>query len=688
MSESLRLRPVLNVLVAGHRQERLQRNWNIQSDSKRSEYLNDALQVVLAQVKQVGAQVFQDAHVLYEGSPEYRLLTGVATGVDEMARGLASANGYSLRMMTASTPKERLDYDHQLVSLDNSRTQSDMDESDYRLRDDILLTFSDITIAVWDEQEPIKIRSGTAHLIRNALIKRTPVILLSLPKGSDTPVIKMTELTRLTEARLLEMQTMECSPYQLLACFSEADDLHCLSRRLDEYLRLILAPFQMSEAVQEELKQHQLIIEQPSFLQYCLQTFWFVLSFGVLPKPMNSKQWLKRQTTWLKAMFHPPQMSQAFRVYRILHASAERETFQDRTIRHIHVFCIALSRLELRRLLSAFMPGAGAPQISMSAEQMPKSACISSIGWSFAWADQQAHIYSSRHKHDIWVIYFAAAFAVLCAVAGTLKIWPASQEGLTLTWVFFEYFLLHFILRRVLRSRFNDWHGHWLSYRFIAEQLRYANIGYPQLVFPSSFHHSYWTVQQNTLSFRSAELWVLQRVLKTQGLPQPESGYCLSEQNQELLKGMQKVIDEHRTYFLNSYQTLHHEHSYLHKLAFGLFSVTFLAVTVHFFVNLSWILIFTAFFPAWGAAIHGILSHNEVARMSAMSGRVWSQLDTFNDAFELYQIRLLEPDKTVMGTWDKAKELREMTRALLNILSEQNQEWRSLLQHNHPDLPG
>ncbi|GAB2587418.1 hypothetical protein [Nitrincola alkalisediminis] len=686
MSDSLRLRPVLNVLVAGHRQERLQRNWKLHG-TKRSEHLRDALHVVLAQIQRVGSQVFQDAHVLYGNSPEFRLLTGVATGVDEVARSLARANGYSLEMMTASASPE-WDDDRQPVCLDHRRMPSNMDESDYHLRDEVVLTFSDVMVAVWDEQEPIKIRSGTAHLIRNALVRRTPVILLTLPKDSDIPVIKLTELTRLTEARLLEMQTMECSPYQLLACFSEMKDASCLSTRLDEYLRLILAPFQMSDAVQEELQQHQQIIEQPSFLQYCLQTCWFVLSFGSLPKPMNVKHWLKRQSTWLKAMFHPPQMSQAFRVYRILHSSAGQETLQDRVIRHIHVFCIALSRLELRRLMSAFKPGAGAPSVPMNTEISAQNICVSSMGWSFTWADQQAHIYSSRHKHDIWVIYFAAAFAVLCAVAGTLKIWPASQDGLTLTWVFFEYFLLHFILRRVLRSRFNDWHGHWLSYRFIAEQLRYANIGYPQFVFPSSFHHSYWTVQHNALSFRSAELWILQRVLKTQGLPKSEAGYCLSDQNQVLLDGMQKVVDEHRSYFLNSYQTLHYEHSYLHKLAFGLFAVTFLAVTVHFFVNLSWILIFTAFFPAWGAAIHGILSHNEVARMSAMSGRVWSQLDTFNDAFVLYRVRLLEPDKTALGAWDKAKELREMTRALLHILSEQNQEWRSLLQHNHPDLPG
>lgn len=104
-------------------------------------------------------------------------------------------------------------------------------------------------------------------------------------------------------------------------------------------------------------------------------------------------------------------------------------------------------------------------------------------------------------------------------------------------------------------------------------------------------------------------------------------------------------------------------------------------------VSISWILIFTAFFPAWGAAIHGILTHNEVVRMSAMAGSVWSKLTTLEEAADLYAGSLSQPVGTASEYWHRTRELRDLVQVLTRVLSDENQHWRTLLQHNHPDLP-
>ncbi|MGC9457824.1 MAG: hypothetical protein ACP5DC_09930 [Halothiobacillaceae bacterium] len=137
-----------------------------------------------------------------------------------------------------------------------------------------------------------------------------------------------------------------------------------------------------------------------------------------------------------------------------------------------------------------------------------------------------------------------------------------------------------------------------------------------------------------------------------------------------------------------SFRNLHRDHHYLHRLAFALFTLTFLAVTLHFFFYLSWILIFTAFFPAWGAAIHGILTQNEVVRVSAMAGRVWQQLTDLREAFRLHQVLRARETRSVSTRWRRTQDLRELVQASSDILSDENRYWRSLLQHNETNLPG
>ena len=191
----------------------------------------------------------------------------------------------------------------------------------------------------------------------------------------------------------------------------------------------------------------------------------------------------------------------------------------------------------------------------------------------------------------------------------------------------------------------------------------------------------------------SAEQWLLQRILIAEGLPRDAAGrtlYEMTAHNPETLRYIDQVLEEHRDYYHRSYHSLQHDHHILHRIAISLFTLTFIAVTLHFFFYLSWILIFTAFFPAWGAAIHGILTQNEVVRVSAMSGHVWQRLTTLTEAFRVHRgahgTRPIESDAPDQR-WARTQDLRILVANASEILSDANSYWRSLLQHNQPNLP-
>jgi len=160
--------------------------------------------------------------------------------------------------------------------------------------------------------------------------------------------------------------------------------------------------------------------------------------------------------------------------------------------------------------------------------------------------------------------------------------------------------------------------------------------------------------------------------------------YNMSHHNKESLEYIMQVLDEHTNYYYNSYKHLHRDHVYLHRLSLGLFSATFVAVMIHFFSSVKHILIFTAFFPAWGAAIHGILSQNEVVRVSSMASQAWQDIKTLKAAFLAHEEHLKNSN---IDKAEKALNIRKLIIATNEIVSSENHYWRSLFIHNHPELP-
>lgn len=694
-----RLRPAFGVLVAGHRQKRLSRNW-LQQGVDRELALRSQLKQLLLDVEVSANEAFAKAKRVYADEPsQLKLITGDSSGVDDIAGQLAHDCGYQLAVITAkdSNQASNPNADQRVIlGMHSPVLNQELSQDDYSIRDDLALSFSDLLIAVWDTQEPLIITSGTARIIRTALIRRKPVLLVKLDPDLDQPQLLVNRPAMLTDSHLLELEALSSDNESLLQYFTLIQTQSQLSLSLNEWMDLLLLPFLPAmQPDSNENKRLAKISAQPSLLGFLLLWIKFLFLPSFKQRPPSLFSWLAGAKQWLQVMLNPPNPSQSRRLMELLTRGQDTLSLKERLIGRLHLFCSAIARLnwiDLKASLQLTSRSKGYQKVTPSNGDM-HPIDEPDLEQIFNWAETQADCFGRRHRDGIWMIYYAAAFAVFCAVAGALSIWPANMPGLLMIWAVFEFILLRFIVGHVLQARFRDWHGHWMSYRYLAEQLRYLRIGFPLLVLPQAFNRPYWSPRVNARGgeLTSAENWLLQRVLITSGLPVSRSDstrYCLTEHNSTMANYLHQVLDEHRRYFSRSHLNLHRDHVYLHRLAFSLFFITFLAVTLHFFVKISWILIFTAFFPAWGAAIHGILNHNEVVRMSSLAGQVSGQLAVLNEACTDYQrMAAKRTDTSEQQRWRQTQELRELFATLTRILSDENQHWRSLNRHNQTDLP-
>lgn len=698
-SSSLRPPAVFSTLVAGHRATRLQRHWYQQSSlPARKRALAHSLQHVLDVLRSSAADAFAQAGGGLQGSesPEYRLLTGNADGTDELARQLAEPSGYALQVISARNSKPPEGGQYLSLGMTAQESARELDQDAYSLRDTLAVSFADVLVAVWDDREPAEIRSGTARLIRTALLQRKPAIVLQLRADQSQPLLLLTDLKQLTDARLQELETLGHHSHLLLDCFVPCSQPSALSEHCRDWMSLLLTPFASAQDVNNtEVRLRQRIRAQRSVLGYSKQwlRYWFCRD----TRPLPLQQWLQGVWLWFSLMLRPQQPSAAWQLLTLMEDREPRTNRADALLHHLHRLASALLRLDRKGLLAALRPDRVEARQAQTTDHLPIDS--TRLSQSFQRADRIARVYARRRLDHSWAIFVAAALAVFCAVAGSLQLWPANQSGFWLFWGIGEFFLLRYIIGHVLQLRHRDWHGHWLRYRFIAEQIRYLLIGYPLLVLPKTFQQPYWTVKTSKGTSRcelvSAELWLLQRLMIAAGLPGITAGcnqvehshYVMTEHTPQALRYFHSALEEHRTYFANSYHRLHHDHEFLHRMAMLLFGTTFLAVSLHFFVKISWILLFTAFLPAWGAAIHGILTQNELVRMSAMAGTVWQQLDTLHEACTLHA-RSLRANSHDPSAWEQTRDLRLLVQTLTRVLADENQHWRSLLQHNDPELPG
>jgi hypothetical protein len=301
----------------------------------------------------------------------------------------------------------------------------------------------------------------------------------------------------------------------------------------------------------------------------------------------------------------------------------------------------------------------------------------------FTWSDQLANIAAGFHRDVTWCLYLLSSFAVFSAVAGVIQLgtfpdwfWPVT-ELIAISVLLISY---------TMASRLNL-HGKWLFHRFIAEQIRYTRLGLPLLTFqaPLLAPLRNTVVDKNgkvQFKLMSAETWLFKRAVVASGLPHlaHDSVYQPDKICHQLRDYVVEVIKNQCSYHQKTHKTLHAIEHRLHWLTKLAFVMTGLAVIGHFVIHAQWLLIFTAAMPALAAAIHGIVTMNEMGRVSQMSSHTHHQLNHLLESISRLDALHFDDARFFI-------QLRNITHESASVMSNVNRQWQDLIEHQATSLP-
>jgi hypothetical protein len=484
----------------------------------------------------------------------------------------------------------------------------------YAVRDEVALSFADLLAVVWDGKSPHGLSGGTVRLVFQAAQMMKPVVWLA----TDGKV-RLLDRTLLTAPRLHKLRSPHAEPSWLQDCFTDSLDEENLRQMLTEAVHLVLDPSAT------------------------------VASQGV--NPLSD--------------------------YR----SAGSQGSNPIRSGHLHEAMLALLSFDFaraRKQLWARLPEAYWGPVKGGVGHPTMSTPL--IDSRFEKHDVEASVAAGRHRDSTWLIYGASAMAVFAAVAGAIELWPGAHSPL---WAVVELVLVGGILGGFATAKKQRWHGKWISFRFIAEQLRYAKMCAPLLGIPRPFMEPAWQVEAGTLRLASAERWFIQRTMTAQGLPCSADGTayvaCSETAKAKLSEYVRLVVGDQMAYHRRNHHKLHTVHERLHKLEIGLFGATVVAVLAHFVIHdARWLLICTAVFPALAAAVYGLATKLEIARVSGQSAATERDLTAIGTA--------IDETRNQPG-WNGWFRLRQLTLDAARIMSDENDQWQQLILHQEAGLP-
>ncbi len=307
------------------------------------------------------------------------------------------------------------------------------------------------------------------------------------------------------------------------------------------------------------------------------------------------------------------------------------------------------------------------------------TASLPLIEARFERSDVEASVAAGRHRDLTWLLYGASALAVFAAVAGAIGLWFGSHG---VFWPVTELVLISGIVGSFMLAKKHRWHEKWIGHRFVAEQLRYAQMCLPLMGVPRPFMEPAWQVDNGVLHLASAELWFIQRTLAIEGLPFSTNGTEYIANSKEVKAKttdyVSQVVRDQQTYHHDTHHKLHVVHERLHKLSMVLFGSTALAVLAHFAIHANWLLICTAFFPALAAAVHGLATKLEITRIAGQSAVTERALTEIIGAIK---------EAGIQPGWEGWLRLRQITLEASRIMSDENGQWQKIVQHQGAELP-
>jgi hypothetical protein len=561
------------------------------------------------------------------------VLTGIAAGSDTLTAEAAATLGLPLELLAPGCP-EPLSAAQQragnTVWLGAPDPLADGEEA-VAIRDEIALGFADMLVVVWDGEAPHGLGGGTVRLAVKAALMMVPTVWVDL-----TGAVRVLDRARLTPELLRRLGAPHPEVGWLREVFASSVDV-----AISAEVARLLDPRQLGAPAHG--------------------------------KGQHSKGHGLRSDA----------ASKAGRLKRYIGAPAVKKGDRSRAGK-LHDFMLALLNADTPKMMGSFRADEAS---AFWGPEKPKGDAPHLIETPaflearFESADMAAKSAAGWHRDATWWIYGSAALAVFSAVAGAIHLWPG-QHGIF--WPVVELFSIALIVALFLKAKDRKWHEQWIGQRFIAEQVRYALMCLPALTAPNLFYAPAWRSTVAGLELESPELWFIQRTLHCQGLPRASADgpfvACRPDVMAQVKAYVTDVLKDQSKYHKRTAKKLHVAHRRLHHFSIGLFVVTALAVPAHFLLHAKWLLMFTAFFPALAAAIHGLSTKLEIARLAWQHEETADKLDEIATA-----VRAL--DTTGESGWSVWLRLRELARVAAAAMSEENDQWNELIGHQDTELP-
>ncbi|PUE48959.1 hypothetical protein B9Z47_05440 [Limnohabitans sp. 2KL-1] len=301
-------------------------------------------------------------------------------------------------------------------------------------------------------------------------------------------------------------------------------------------------------------------------------------------------------------------------------------------------------------------------------------------------ADIAASISAGKHRSSAWISSLASTTAVFAAVAGAINLWSSLHGAF---WAILELGLVALVVSVLWRAKNMQWHSKWIGNRFVAEQLRYTRMGLPLLAVTKSLSEPSLCVLpdangQPRLAVLSEDLRLVQQTIVRMGLPSASTGSVFIASDSYMLPKLRDyvlaVVHDQVAYHHRVHHEQHKVDHILHVLSLVLFTLTVAAIGGHFLLHADWLLIFTAFFPALAAGIHGLTTTLEISRLADQSKTTAEHLHELSEAIK----NVLNADQS---PWENWLQLRYLTLRSAEVMSDENSQWQKLVTHQKPKLP-
>lgn len=555
-----------------------------------------------------------------DGACAVRLITGNCDGVDAWARELGARLALQVSVVDGAAPGAE-GIAAGAIHFGCPADTLVHDDSAHALRDEFALLHADLLLAVWDGKAARGQRGGVVRMIQHAVQVGVPVLWIDL------------------QGRLRELDYT----------------------RIDDTTRFQLAHVDLRAVAADAIGAFGAAVDDP-----------------VVP---SLRRWLDPLRTGVKDASKKEEVAMLRRYAKESAGSSRSERFVGLAER---IFS-AVFALDGGRLKDAFKDNHLKPWTGLrNGVTAPPS-----ILERFEWSDVRANIAAGRHRSGIWLLHLLAALAVFAAIAGSLYLGVEHEGWSSLFWPGLEAAILLSIVVMLARLHGGRWHARWLGQRLLAEQLRSLFMTRPMLGLTAFFSLPPLRYDRDSDNVRLVhpEAWLARRILNGEGLPHGTNGYDLHRSTAEASRIGSHFIEGQVGHHKKTAARLKKTEHFMHWLAGALFALALLAVGAHLVFPLSgahapsYLLFATAFFPALAAALHGISTKLEIARLEAQSHATHERLDALKLVIEGHG------DMPHAEPWQQTLYLRSAILSAAGIMSDEAQSWNALIAQQGAGLP-